>query len=73
MFDPQQIKDAVNKALASPLVPEGHNGALVAIADNTGITLVIATKVGDGWEVGASARMDMKHNLEYGATVHKTW
>jgi hypothetical protein len=74
MFDQQQIKDAVNKALASSMVPVGAKGAFVAIADNTGVTLVVAAKLGDGsWEIGANAHMDMKHNLEYGATVHKTW
>jgi len=48
------IRSQVEHAVAQ-IVPEGDTVAVLALADGDGSTVTVAAKVGDHWELAASA------------------
>jgi hypothetical protein len=51
----EPIKQAIRDAFA--VVPDGKRGAMLAIADASGVRMHIAVKVNDTWKVGGAVRV----------------
>lgn len=67
------IMQAVAKAVAE--LPPGTNGALVAVANETGANLAVVSKLPDSDALYVQAWVGKRWDgpLEYGAAVRVTW
>ena len=65
------LKSRVHEALAE--IPEGKQGALVGIATETGVNLVVAHRAGDRWMVAAWVGKEWSGPTSAGAFVKTTW
>ena len=74
MFSPEEIKLITQKALATDVtIPEGHNGAVVVIADLTKVQIVSAIKINNAWTVSAVAEHTWTGDNNVGVISKLTW
>lgn len=72
LFSPSALQTAV-RAAVTDIVPEGKNGALVAVATTQGIKVAVAARVGNGWEVVGVLEKPHDGPLAGAAQVTKVW
>jgi hypothetical protein len=65
------IRDAIRNAFDS--IPEGKKGALLLVADQDGVRLHVAARIGDHWKVAAGAGVTVDKGYSYGVSVEATW
>lgn len=74
MFSDAEIRQKVLDVVNAPdVVPPGHRGAFLVVADKQGARAVIAAKVNDVWQVDAIADHPWKAGLDYGVNVRAVW
>ena len=67
----EPIKQAIADAFKA--VPEGKRGALLAIVDEHGARLHLASRVGKRWKVGAAVGKPFNGTVYGAAWVEATW
>ena len=72
LFSPSALQSAV-RAAVTDIVPEGQNGALVAVATTQGIKVAVAARFGGGWEVVGVLEKPHDGPLTGAAQVIRTW
>lgn len=73
-FSQADLAKAVNDAFAvSQDIPTDHRGAFVTIANEHGVTAVVAHKIDDHWTVTGQIDHPWSGGLDYGATIQATW
>lgn len=72
LFSPSALQSAV-RAAVTDIVPEGKNGALVAVATTQGIKVAVAARVGNGWEVMGVLEKPHDGPLEGAAQIVRAW
>ena len=72
LFSPSSLQAAV-RAAVTDIVPEGKNGALVAVATTAGIKVAVAARMGNGWEVVGVLEKLHDGPLNGAAQVTRTW
>lgn len=65
------LKSHVYAALAE--IPDGKQGALVGVATESGVNLVVAHRVDDRWTVAAWVGKTWDKPVEAGAYVKASW
>lgn len=71
-FSPASLQQAVKAELVKA-VPEGQNGALVAVATTQGIKVAVAARLPSGWEVMGVLEKPHDGPLEGSAMLVKAW
>lgn len=71
-FSPKALQKAVEAELVKA-VPEGQNGALVAVATAQGVKVAVAARVGKGWDVLGVLEKPYDGPLTGSAMVVKKW
>jgi hypothetical protein len=78
-LSPAELNTLVTSTLAlasTSNIPDGHKGALVAVADGQGLKIAVASKVGpDGspWVVQAYVDHEWSGANRAGVTIMRTW
>lgn len=72
LFSPSALQSAV-RAAVTDIVPEGKNGALVAVATTQGIKVAVAARGSNGWEVVGVLEKLHDGPLTGAAMVTKAW
>lgn len=65
------IMGSINRAVAQ--LPPDANGALVAVADRSGVNAAVVAKIDESWRVTAWIGKSWGGPVEAGALVMKTW
>lgn len=65
------LKQQVHQALSE--IPEGKQGALVAVATESGVNLVMAHRVDDKWTAAAWVGKTWDQPISAGAYVKASW
>lgn len=71
VFSDIALQNAIEHAAAK--IPEGHNSAVVAHADQNGASLTVIARVADHWTIQAAAIKPWNGPLEAEADVVASW
>jgi len=73
-LSPDALKAAVHHYLTTdPEVPEGHQGALVAVVNLDRVEVVLATKVTEGWTLNVLASHTWSGDNQFSVLSKTTW
>jgi len=74
MFDMTSLHDQINQALDAEAIPAGHTNAIVlAATTGGGVKAIVATKIGNVWEIDAMLNAKRGAKLDAGVQVKATW
>lgn len=75
IFSDEALQNIVAKTLSTVEIPDNKQGAFLTVADNFGVTAVVAIKVHDDWQIHAAVSRAWKdgNSLEYGVSVTGTF
>jgi hypothetical protein len=66
------FRASLERALAD-VIPKDKRGAVLAVADDKGARIAFATRVGNHWELGASAGRSWDGDVSGAVVVQGTW
>lgn len=73
-LSPAALKSAVTDFLNQDAqVPEGHNGALVAVVNLDKVEVVLATKITDGWTLNVLGSHTWTGDNQFSVLSKTTW
>lgn len=72
-FSPDALHAALAQAMQGSIVPDGKQTALVVGLDGTGARAVIASRIGEHWEVSGGIDWHAGGDFSAGARIVASW
>ncbi len=66
------LRSQVESAVAN-IIPDGKSGAVLAIAGSEGVTVTVATKIGDDWTLSAEASKKWRGDVSGRIMIVGSW
>ena len=69
IFDNQSLVNAIQKID----IPTGHTVAVIATADKYGAKVIVASKIGEHWEIDGSVEHNWSGDTNFKAELKASW